>query len=253
MTRDQSKALADLLAGLPDAVDYDAVHAALVATTGGRRFVEELTRRNRNTDTQMVLGAMARVEAAIRGDPAPKIPAIVTRELTEIAAAIDRLAAGLAVAKTPATSVIAALERIQDVAFVLHERPVEDSLCDALDAAVREISDVVAAAEEKPPGAPVAAELLRALAHRVSMMIALALEADDADLPSVPAESEAASGRPLDRLQSHEEAVTQVRTVPPGPSAVHPVERDDLAEVADQEELAALRGLSEEELIALFS
>lgn len=191
---EQPKALAHALAGLPDALDYDAFYAALMTTIAGRRFVAELTRRNRNTDTQMVVGAIARVEAALRGDPSPQIPAIVTRELTEVAAAIERAAREVAVVSdVPSTGISAALERIQDIAFVLHERPVEHSLCDALDSAVREITDRVADLDAAPQSPPRAAALLGALARRVSALIALAMESDGADLPSAPtAEAEAA-------------------------------------------------------------
>lgn len=187
------KPLVDLLTGLPEAADYDAACAALMAIAPGRRFVAELTRRNRNADTQMILGAMARIEAAVRGDSAPHIPAIVTREFTEVAAAIDRAVAALAVVQVPTDTILAAVERIQDIAFVLHERPVELTLCDALDAAVRDIADAVAHADAtaEPQGLRQVTELLRALARRVNAMIALALESDATDLPAAEIEEPA--------------------------------------------------------------
>jgi hypothetical protein len=181
----QPTPLADVLAGVSDGADYDAAYAALMVTSTGRRFVAELTRRNRNADTQMILGAMARVEAAIRGDSTPHVPAIVMRELTEVAAALDRAAAALATAKAPVAAILATVERIQDIAFVLHERPVEHTLCDALDAALRDLVDAVTGADTdgEPKGLRRATELLRALTHRVSAMIALALETDARDVP----------------------------------------------------------------------
>ena len=64
--------LALILAGLPDEADYDAVHAAIMATERGRRFLSEYADRNRHADTAMIVGAIARVETAIRGDDAPR-------------------------------------------------------------------------------------------------------------------------------------------------------------------------------------
>jgi hypothetical protein len=185
---------ADLLAGLPDPADFDAAYAALTATEAGRHFLSELVKRNRNADTQMVVGAIARVEAAIRGDPAPEIPAIVTRELTEIAAALDRAAAEVAAvqasaATLPAAIILAAIERVQDIAFVLHERPIEPTLCDALDAAVRDIAAAVADADAKGQGGNRAAQVLRALSRRLDALLALALETGVSDWRS---------GRPLE-------------------------------------------------------
>jgi hypothetical protein len=49
--------------------DYDAIHAAIVATERGRWFLEEYARRNRGADTGVVLAAIERIEQAIRGGP----------------------------------------------------------------------------------------------------------------------------------------------------------------------------------------
>jgi hypothetical protein len=166
----ESLALPELLAGLSDAADYDAVLAAVMATETGRRFLTEFANRNRNADTAMVVGAIAKVEAAIRGEAAAP-PAAATNvgagELIEIAAALDRIATAIAVGAPRALHIAAAVERIQDIAFMLHERPLEATLRDSLDAAVRELA--VAAAS--PDAAADTADLVRALAGRVREMI----------------------------------------------------------------------------------
>jgi hypothetical protein len=131
-------ALSEILAGLPDEADFDAAYAALMATERGREFLAEYARRNRHADTQMVVGALARVEAAVRGEPAPQ----AALALPEIASEIERIGAGLAGGKT-VDDISAAIERIHDVAFMLHERPVEPSLRDAFDDAVRKLSDAL--------------------------------------------------------------------------------------------------------------
>lgn len=173
-------ALPEILAGLPDEADYDAVHAALMATERGRRFLAEFADRNRNADTTMVVGAIARVEAAIRGEAAAPAPAAVADDLLEIAAAIDRLEAAIATSAAKAGDVSAAVERIQDIAFMLHQRSVEASLCDALDAAIRDISRAGLHADAAAGGTDNATELVHALAARLRGMTAHAIESPGA-------------------------------------------------------------------------
>lgn len=163
--------LALILAGLPDEADYDAVHGTLMATERGRRFLTEFAGRNRHADTTAIVSAIARIEAMLRGDGPPRADA--AGDLMEIAAAIDRIEAALAAGTTPASDVSAAIERLLDIAFMLHERPVEATLCDGLDAAIREISEASARSASAAAGVRNAAELLRALAGRVSGMIGL--------------------------------------------------------------------------------
>jgi hypothetical protein len=163
--------LAQILAGLPDEADYDAVHAALMATERGRRFLTEFADRNRHADTTAIVSAIARIEATLRGDGPPRADAI--GDLMEIAAAIDRIGAALAAGAAPAPDVSAAIERLLDIAFMLHERPVEATLCDGLDAAIREISQANMRSDSTAAGVREAAELVRALAGRVREMTAL--------------------------------------------------------------------------------
>src|SRR6202140_5071174 len=163
--------LALILAGLPDEADYDAVHAALMATERGRRFLTEYADRNRHADTTAIVSAIARIEATLRGDGPPRADA--AGDLMEIAAAIDRIGTALATGTPPAADVSAAIERLLDIAFMLHERPVEATLCDGLDAAIREISQANMRSESTAAGVGEAAELVGALAGRVREMLVL--------------------------------------------------------------------------------
>jgi hypothetical protein len=163
--------LALILPELPDEADYDAVHAALMATDRGRRFLAEYADRNRHADTTAIVSAIARIEATLRGEGPPRADA--AGDLMEIAAAIDRIEAALGAGATPAPDISAAIERLLDIAFMLHERPVEATLCDGLDAAIREISEATMRAESTAAGIRDAAELMRALAGRVREMMAL--------------------------------------------------------------------------------
>src|ERR1700684_4073448 len=130
--------LAQILAGLPGQADYDVVQRALMPTDRGRRFLTEYADRNRHADTTAIVSAIARIEATLRGEGPPRADA--AGDLMEIAAAIDRIQAALAAGTSPAPNVSAAIERLLDIGFMLQERPVEATLCDGLDAAVREIA-----------------------------------------------------------------------------------------------------------------
>jgi hypothetical protein len=184
-------ALPQILAGLPDEAGYDAVHAALTATERGRRFLTEYADRNRHADTTAIVGAIARIEAALRGDG--PLRADAAGDFMEIAAAVDRIGGALAAGMPPVSDVSAAIERLLDIAFVLHERPVEATLCDGLDAAIREISQANMRSESTAAGVGEAAELVGALAGRVREMIALSI-ASRGGPQSVGANVDATSG-----------------------------------------------------------
>jgi len=177
--------LAQILAGLPDEADYAAVHAALMATERGRRFLTEFADRNRHADTTAIVSAIARIEATLRGDGPPRADAAdAAGDLMEIAAAIDRVQAALVAGAPPAADISAAIERLLDIAFMLHERPVEATLCDGLDAAIREISEANMRSESTAEGSREAAELVRALASRVREMMALSSTMREAHQPA---------------------------------------------------------------------
>ncbi len=159
--------LSEILARLPAEADFDAAHAALMATTRGREFLAEHARRNRNADTQWLVSALQRVEAALRGEPAPRPDSV----LSEIAWEIERIETGLAGGKT-VDDISAALERVHDVAFMLHERPVEPSLRDAFDGAIRQLSDALTQPAGMVERTQKAIVQLRALAERLQAMIA---------------------------------------------------------------------------------
>jgi len=164
-------ARSDIWTGVPNETEYDAVYAAVTATERGRWFLTEYANRNRHADTHLLVTALARIETAIHDDVAAPAAAASGADLTEMAAAIDRIGAAMAADRPPAPDIGAAAERIQDIAFGLRERAVDAAVCDALDAAVREISAASAKSEsggERAHGAP---ELLRDLAERVDDMI----------------------------------------------------------------------------------
>jgi hypothetical protein len=107
-------ALSGIGVGQPHEAEYDAVYAAVTATDRGRWFLSEFANRNRHADTGSLVAALARIEAAVHAD-ARSNEAVPTPDLA------------------------AAAEKIQDIAFGLRERGADAALCNALDAAAREI------------------------------------------------------------------------------------------------------------------
>lgn len=92
-------------------------------------------------------------------------------DLAELASVLARVESLIAAAVEESPDAAAALERIADIAFVLQEREVEPSLCDALDAAMREIGEANARNLAGVQRAHEAVELLRTLARRLEAMI----------------------------------------------------------------------------------
>jgi hypothetical protein len=118
-------------------------------------------------------------------------------DISEIATAVDQVA-GLIEREAARPEASAAAERIADVAFVLHERDVEASLCDALDAALHEVVEASARSDAAADRNRQAAQLLRGLASRLKQMGALAPErAQAAAAVAVLAPDVAASAAPL--------------------------------------------------------
>jgi hypothetical protein len=103
--------------------------------------------------------------------------AIPPRDLAELAAAVDHLEALIAAAAGSEADACDVVERIADIAFVLHERDVEASLCDSLDAAVRDLGNADARTQANVERMRQAAELLRELSRRVNGIIARSLVA----------------------------------------------------------------------------
>jgi hypothetical protein len=114
--------------------------------------------------------ALRRDEAAI--DELPQMVTVPFRELSDVAAALARIESFIAGDGLAEPNGGDALERMSDIAFVLHEREVEASLCDALDAAVRDIAAAGAHSQERAQKIRQAAQMLRDLSRRVDDLIA---------------------------------------------------------------------------------
>jgi chemotaxis protein CheZ len=139
------------------AEDYAALEATLRDTPLGRWFLAEYMRRNRTPETQLLLDAIARLEAAVLKPQRQKGFATVLAELVEMSQAIARTRQEIAQLRRPqqfdkqlteateeldhiveatetATSdILSTAEDIQEVAWTLREKGIAEEFCDRLD------------------------------------------------------------------------------------------------------------------------
>jgi chemotaxis regulatin CheY-phosphate phosphatase CheZ len=139
------------------AEDYAAIEDALAASPRGRWFLAEYARRNRTAETEMLLEAIGKLEAAVLRPQRQSAPCGVFSELVEMSEAIARTRREIAQIRPPfqfdqqlinateeldqiveatekATSeILAAAEDIQEVAWTLREQGTEVELCDRID------------------------------------------------------------------------------------------------------------------------
>lgn len=143
--------------------DYDMIESAVMETTRGRWFLAEYARRNRYADTTMLLGAIERLEASLRGEPPPRAVDRLRFDLVEMAKSIARTKAEIATIKpdavrhgkfgeateelnsivqateTATSEILAAAEQVQEIAWTLREQGLDPMVCDTLDARATEI------------------------------------------------------------------------------------------------------------------
>jgi chemotaxis protein CheZ len=139
------------------AEDYAALEATLRDTPLGRWFLAEYMRRNRTPETQLLLDAIGRLEAAVLKPQRQTGFATVLAELVEMSEAIARTRREIAQLRPPqqfdkqlsgateeldqiveatekATSdILSAAEDIQEVAWTLREKEIAPEFCDRLD------------------------------------------------------------------------------------------------------------------------
>ena len=149
-------------APLSDA-DYGAIEGAVMETARGRWFLAEYARRNRNADTNMLLKALDRIEAAMRGQSSVEPVDRIRFDLVEMSRAIARTKTEIAAMKPDAdhhgkfgeaseeldsvvqqteaatSDILACAERIQEMAWTLREQGLDAAACDLLDANATEV------------------------------------------------------------------------------------------------------------------
>jgi chemotaxis protein CheZ len=177
--------------------DYEAIEGAVMETARGRWFLAEYARRNRHADTTMLLKALDRIEAAMRGERSVEPVERIRFDLVEMSKAIARTKTEIASMKPDAdhhgkfgevseeldsvvqateaatSDILASAERIQEMAWTLREQGLEAEVCDLLDAQATEVytacsfQDLTGQRTRKVIG------VLRYLEERINAMIAI--------------------------------------------------------------------------------
>ncbi|MCK5495872.1 MAG: protein phosphatase CheZ [Hyphomicrobiaceae bacterium] len=143
--------------------DYEAIEEALLQSTRGRWFLSEYNQRNRSADTNMLLGAITKLETAVLMPQKPAENTHIRTNLIEMAEAISQTRSEIAAMRSAnqedcqfttateefdaiveatekATSdILEAAEDVQELAWVLREKGSEDEACDRLDARATDI------------------------------------------------------------------------------------------------------------------
>ena len=187
--------------------DYETIAAAVMETERGRWFLAEYARRNRNPDTQILLAALDRIEAAIhRGLETTGTEAAGAESLASLSVETtpaltitdamkpDGAEAGKAglpqnpanALENAAATIRAAIEHLQDVAWRLREQQYDDRFGDEIDAGTRDIAAACVTIEETA-----------AAARWVTPPSAESEDNTEVDIwQDTPTESAAASGLP---------------------------------------------------------
>jgi len=175
--------------------DYDMIESAVMETTRGRWFLAEYARRNRHADTTMLLGAIERLEASLRGEPTPRAVDRLRFDLVEMANSIARTKAEIATIKpdavqhgkfgeateeldsivqateTATSEILAAAEQIQEIAWTLREQGLDPMACDTLDARATEIYTACSFQDLTGQRTGKVIEVMRYLEGRINAMI----------------------------------------------------------------------------------
>jgi hypothetical protein len=159
---DEPLALSTIPSTAPADGDYDAICAALRQSERGRQFLEEHARRNRDAEAGTVIGAIAPVKTVIRDGPAQQTQ----------------------------TDALAAVERLQDLAWTMREHGLDAATCEHIEILA---STILSASWLRDPNDRRAQTLSEALGHlerRIDSMIAAAKEGATAH-PEAPSEETA--------------------------------------------------------------
>ena len=175
--------------------DYDAIESAVMETMRGRWFLAEYGRRNRSADTKMLLSALDRIEASLRGEGSVQSVDRIRFDIVEMAKTIARTKAEIASIKPDAehqgkfgeateeldsivhqteaatSAILAAAEQIQEVAWTLREQGLEAEVCDMLDTRATDLYTACSFQDLTGQRTKKVINVLRYLEERINAMI----------------------------------------------------------------------------------
>lgn len=238
MPTDTAARAQQLQPGAPDEADYHAFCTALSESARGRAFLAEYARRNRNADTRPLLSAIERLQVSL-ADPAAPAEVLVKQKLRalldDIATSQNEIEASVMAIRTA---------KLADLIAMVEQRLVEIMTHAMSKPAPRESS--------LPPSPEDPAEEARA---RLAVV-------PPSDQPELPIPSPAVAQPPPIALVRTETAMAEVafaetqpalpanEAAPPAPVPVPPA---PLKTSTPPDPLAAIKMLSEEERLALFT
>ncbi|MHB2208597.1 hypothetical protein [Methylobacterium sp. CM6257] len=177
--------------------EYAAIEATICATERGRLFLAEHARRNRGADTEMLLGAISRLEQTVTADRGHPAFGQLRGNLVDMAEAIRRTKAEIAAISASNTEqtrlsqaslaldaivreteratsdILGAAEAIQEAAWTLRERGADATACDDLDRLATAIYTACSFQDLTAQRTARIVYTLRYLEDRLSAMIAI--------------------------------------------------------------------------------
>src|SRR5579859_6954206 len=148
-------------ASLPSEEDYEAIRDAFMETARGRWFLDEYAKRNRNSDTRMVLDAVARIEETLAASRQPVRDPLLDQALQSLRSALTqaRETADTAIADLALEQNLAPVRKgiriIREISWRWREIGGDGRICDLIDS---QIGAMEAATEKMSPD-----DLVRAL------------------------------------------------------------------------------------------
>jgi chemotaxis protein CheZ len=194
--------------------DYETIMNAVLETARGRWFLGEHMRRNRQADTRLVLKAIEQLEHSLRERPSAHgaermrlglvdMANAITRTKTEIASikpaedregkigiATDELDAIVGTTEKATSEILAAIERIQEIAWTLREQGADPAVCNLLDAEATEAYTACSFQDLTGQRIRRVVKVMRFLEARIDAMIDI-LRISEHDASNAEAESEA--------------------------------------------------------------
>jgi chemotaxis protein CheZ len=204
--------------------DYEAIESAVMETMRGRWFLAEYARRNRQADTTMLLGALDRIESALRGgERSVQSVDKIRFDLVEMAKAIARTKTEIAAIKPDAehhgkfgeaseeldsivqategatSEILASAEQIQEIAWTLREQGFDAAVCDLLDTKATDVYTACSFQDLTGQRTQKVIQVLRYLEGRINAMISIwgldgAMAAEAAERESVRGEAALLNG-----------------------------------------------------------
>jgi hypothetical protein len=239
MPTDTTARAQQLQPGAPDDADYHAFCTALSESARGRAFLAEYARRNRNTDTRPLLSAIERLQISLAADPATPAEVLVKQKLRalldDINTAQDEIEASVMAIRTA---------KLADLIAMVEQRLVE----------------IMAPAMSSPaPREPLPPPPPEEPAEEARTRLAVVPPSDQ---PELPIPSPAGAQPPPIALVRIETAMAEVAFAAPqpepmepkaAPPAAAPIPPVPLKAPMPADPLAAIKMLSEEERLALFT